>query len=370
MRTIHRMRQTHAMSDSNQTFTERNFYLTEFRGRTLGLALSAGVQAGDAVLQTVLDDLSRNGTRVILLAADAATLAPFDAEPSHETGDSDWPGQLWRRLTQRPVVGLRLQPDQFEGAVAEVALRLRLSKLVWLRQGGGMLGVDGKRCSFMDAAELRGWRSAQPDPATEGEAAEQRLLAEIETLLDRGLPAVNVCDIDGLADELFTYTGSGTLFTRDRYADVRTLSVDEFDAARDLIDRGVEEGYLVARDERALERVLSGGIGVFIEGRYLAGVGSLLPHLGEGAAEIASLYTVTRYLGEGVGGQIVALAVARAQAGGYGYVFACTTSERVVSFFERNGFREVSGDEIPKTKWTGYAPDRRGSVRCMRRELG
>ena len=157
--------------------------------------------------------------------------------------------------------------------------------------------------------------------------------------------------------------------TRERYADVRALCVDDFDAASDLIARGVAEGYLVERDAHGLDRVLSGGIGVFIEGRDLAGVGSLLPHPDEGAGEIASLYTVTRYLGEGVGHQIVAFAVDRARAAGYRYVFACTTSDRVAAFFERSGFGRVDGDSIPAAKWAGYPSERRVRLICMRHDL-
>ena len=48
----------------------------------------------------------------------------------------------------------------------------------------------------------------------------------------------------------------------------------------------------------------------------------------------------------------------------------CTTSERVVAFFEANGFREVGPDEIPEAKWKGYDPERRDRLRCLRRDLG
>ena len=57
-------------------------------------------------------------------------------------------------------------------------------------------------------------------------------------MLEAGLPAVNICSAEGLAEELFTYAGSGTLFTRDRYMSVRRLGIDDFDAAHDLIHRG------------------------------------------------------------------------------------------------------------------------------------
>ena len=188
-------------------------------------------------------------------------------------------------------------------------------------------------------------------------------------MLEGGLPAVNVCGADGLAEELFTYAGSGTLFTRDRYMTVRRLGIDDFDAAYDLIHRGVEEGYLVARSGGEVDAVLASGFGAFVEGRHLAGIGALLPGGEERSGEIACPYTLTRFLGEGVGGSLVGFACSRARELGLSYVYTCTTSERVGSFFERNGFRAVGQTEVPEAKWQGYQPKRRSRVRCYRREL-
>jgi len=181
-----------------------------------------------------------------------------------------------------------------------------------------------------------------------------------------GVPAVNVCAAKELAQELFTYGGAGIFFTRDRYADVRALALDDFDAASDLIARGEADGYLVARSGASRDAILAHGVGVFIEGRYLAGIGAILPHEPENAAEIASLYALTRYVGEGVGSQIVRHAIERARAEDLDYLFSCTTSDRVQRFFERHGFRIVSQDEVPAAKWVDYDAERRLRVRCLR----
>ena len=87
------------------------------------------------------------------------------------------------------------------------------------------------------------------------------------------------------------------------------------------------------------------------------------------AGEIASLYTLTRYIGGGIGGHLIRFAVERAAVAGLRFVFACTTSERVIAFFEGNGFREVPPDAIPARKWEGYDAERRERVRCLRREV-
>jgi N-acetylglutamate synthase-like GNAT family acetyltransferase len=115
--------------------------------------------------------------------------------------------------------------------------------------------------------------------------------------------------------------------------------------------------------------VLASGFGAFVEGYHLAGIGALLVDEPGGCAEVASLYTLTRFLGEGVGGHLVAYALARAREKGLAYVYACTTSERVGGFFQLHGFRTVGPESVAPAKWRGYDPERRALVRCYRLDL-
>ena len=78
---------------------------------------------------------------------------------------------------------------------------------------------------------------------------------------------------------------------------------------------------------------------------------------------------MTRFLGEGVGGHLVAFALERARELGRAYVFACTTQDRVGQFFERFGFRRVEQSGIPASKWADYDDERRARVRCYRHDL-
>ena len=150
---------------------------------------------------------------------------------------------------------------------------------------------------------------------------------------------------------------------------MRGLGLDDFDAAADLIERGIVEGYLAPRTPEQIERVLESAFGAFIGGNHLAGLGTLLTYGDDQAAEVASLYTLTRFLGEGVGSHLVRFATERASDQGCRFVFACTTSPRVEAFFERNGFRKVDSGEVPEAKWRAYDPARRAQVVCLRRDL-
>ncbi len=347
-----------------ESFSEKGFYLAEFRGRTLAVAARAEQLTNPAPLRSLLEELGANGTRVALLTSERG-VAEALVGGAVEAGSPRFEGAVWRALARAPHVGI-VAPggEAFSRACAEVALRLGLGKVVLVDPAGGLRRADGGPASFVDLAELRRLLRSG-----EGVAERTGLLREIEMALSAGVGAVNLCTLEGLAEELFTYTGSGTLFTRERYVVVRRLGIDDYDQADHLIARGVKEGFLAPRSPDEIERVLAAGFGAFVEGHHLAGIGALLERGQERAGEIVSLYTLTRFLGEGVGGHLVRFAIERAREHGLEYLFACTTSERVVRFFEREGLRRVSPDEVPASKWRDYDPERRANVRCLRVDL-
>jgi len=369
------IRQTLAMTNAAHPFGEREFYLAEFRRRTIGIAWPAGEEPRPSPLADVVDELVANGSRVVILSPTEGVFAHAAAEPAIDFNDSKFAPLLWRKLQEHGRSGLLLSSETFEDECHRAALALGLSKVVWIQSTPPLERAVGVgRVSVVDLAHLERLlgRSVGDGTAFEDEmplrvvAGRETLLHSIRSMIDGGIPSVNVCAPEQLAEELFTYAGAGTFFTRDRYAEVRPLGIDDYDPASDLIARGEADGYLVPRDGDARDAVLVHALGVFVEGRYLAGIGAVLPHPSENAGEIASLFALTRYVGEGVGAQIVQFAMARARREGLAYLFSCTTSDRVEAFFIRQGFRRVSPDDVPKAKWKAYDPERRERVRCMR----
>jgi amino-acid N-acetyltransferase len=339
--------------------------LREFRGRTLAIIVSRAEFAEP--LAPVLAELAGTGARAMVIAREARILELLATHPVLRASDPRLEGNVWRALHESPLIGIVVaRAEDFGDHARELARKLGVFKLVWLDPDGGIRTKNGERLAFVHRAELA---ELLADPRRLHNTQRLRLWREIADMLDAGLPAINVCAPEGLGDELFTYAGSGTLFTRERYVTVRPLGVDDFDAAHDLLRRGVEEGFLAPRDAADVDALLAAGFGAFVEGRDLAGIGSLLPSLDGQGAEVAGLYTLTRFLGEGVGFSLVAHALAEAEQRALAYVFACTVSERVGAFFERNGFRAVTQDEIPAAKWRDYDPERRDRVYCYRREL-
>ena len=356
-------------SASLAPFSEKGFYLSEFRGRTLAIAARAEDLRAPAPLEAVLKELEANPTRVVLVSTEPGALGSLLATTVLPSGSGGvgLEGAVWRQLRRSSRVGLVVEDaPHFAPACREIALRLAVSKWIWIDPQGGLRAEDGSPRSFVDLEELQALlRRELPEESPE----RCSLLREVEAALAGGLVAVNLCTLEGLADELFTYAGSGTLFTRERYVRVRRLGLDDYDAADDLIGRGVAEGYLAPRSPEEIEQVLANGFGAFVEGRHLAGIGALLVHEPSHSGEIASLYTLTRFLGEGIGGHLVRSALDHARASGCRFVFACTTAERVEHFFEREGFRRVDSDAIPPEKWRSYHAPRRSRLRCLRHDL-
>ena len=350
-----------------EPFSEKGFYLAEFRGRTLVLAAPADEFANPVGLVDVLQELASNATRVVLVSSDPRIFETLPDTPIVAADTEGLEGAVWHALRASGRAGLCVPgADEFARASGQIAQRLAVTKLVWIDAGGAVLDAEGRRQSFMDLTELR---AMLRDEARCGGPRRVAILREIEGLLAGGTPEANLCSLAGLADELFTYNGSGTLFSRERYVVVRRLGVDDFDAANDLITRGVSEGFLAPRSSEAIEQVLANGFGAFVKGRHLAGIAALLCYDDDRTGEIVSLYTLTRFLGEGIGGHLVAHACERARVLGCRTIVAVTTSDRVAGFFVRNGFRRVSAEEVPASKWRGYDPERRARAVCLSRDL-
>jgi amino-acid N-acetyltransferase len=204
-----------------------------------------------------------------------------------------------------------------------------------------------------------------------GLATRRATLHVVRAALRAGVTAVNLCALDQIARELFTYEGAGTLFTLEDYCRVERLGIDDFEEVERLLDRGCREGYLKPRGEDEVARILLNGFGATIGTHHLAGVCGLLtePYRDDGAGEISGLYTVTRFKSEGVGVRLINRAIAAAEEIGLSYVFACTVDERAATFFRRHGFVTVAHTAVPAAKWTGYDSGRRERLHVLRRDI-
>jgi amino-acid N-acetyltransferase len=197
------------------------------------------------------------------------------------------------------------------------------------------------------------------------------VLEAVRVALEGGVASVTLCPLSGLARELFTYEGCGTLFTLADYCSVERLGIDDFYEVEKLLQRGEREGYLKGRTQQEITKLLLHGSGARLgtAAGELAGFCALVPYPTENAGEIAGLYTITRFQGEGVGGRLIATMVNEGEQRGFAYLFACTTQEGAQRLFERQGFCRVRPEDIPAEKWRGYDAERKQQIAVYRRNL-
>lgn len=330
------MRATPAVPDE-----ERHYYLDTFVGRTVIFApLTDGAVAE---CRDVAGELHRHGASVILVEPGA----------SGEAISGDDVTAVWRELSHRRTA--TLTRSDVRAAAEALAAAGRVHKLVLVGAGLVLRDRGGERRSFVDIAS-----AGLPGPLMDAAAP-----------LYRGVEGVNLCEPGHVTAELLTYEGSGTLLTLGDYGEVRPLGFDDYASVAALLRRGSTLGYLRPREPAEIEAVLPRALGFFVAGKSPAGVVALETdrYAGSGFGELESLFTISRFHGEGVGRRLVEALDDRAHEHDISRVFAVTTNDDAARFFGTCGYVEVGDADVPPAKWVGYPAERRGTARCFVREL-
>ncbi len=354
-------------TDGRVSAAERAFYVEEFRGDTVVVALA----------QPTLDEVEVvAATGALLTAGDARLVAVVGgsaAELAHALGhagevlvgpggraEADWLADLWLSINDGGQVVVEVAPGRELPVAADLAAAMRARKLVITDPDGGW-GRPAR--SFADLATHARAFDAQLASRRGG-----AVVAAVRTALDGGAVNVNLCRAVDLEEELFTFDGSGTLFTSGGYLDLGPLRADDLPAVERLVAQGIADGLLRPRTRHEVARLAVTGLGARVAGRnHLAGLVSIETeaYAGTGVGELACLYTVSRFSGAGAGALLVEGLAERAAAAGLRAVFAVTVSDTAAAFFARRGFTEVGHDDVPSAKWDGYDRERRAAARVF-----
>ncbi len=341
---------------------EKKFYLRSFRNRCLT------IQVPDAatvkVVAPLLEELRANETMVLLLApAVSASLRPLRLTRRDLAGGPARLAALSARLLEDGIAYVRRPASLRAPAVfafsRELALALGSAKIVVVDERGALRNRGGRR-SFVNARALArvvgagtscgGWSSGE--------------LQEMLLAVRSGIDFINLTAAAGLAAELYSYEGSGTLITAQDYCKVEKLRIDQFHEARRLLLRGESQGFLLPRSEEQRARLLLCGYGAWFGDRRVAGVAALETesYRSQRLGEIAGLYTITRFKGEGVGVGIIKKLEEVARAAKLRALFACTSNDRAAAFFLRQGFEQVKSARVPASKRRSWPAGHRAAV--------
>ncbi|MBV8055850.1 MAG: GNAT family N-acetyltransferase [Deltaproteobacteria bacterium] len=359
---------------SGPVFTEKSFYLEEFYGKSLLFALvpPSGERLSELdSLNRTLSELRRNQSRCIVIASTRALPrliqrlgrraprhAPLRFNPAGGLRSRPYPpdsavSALWQALRANSIVAAEAETDDPGKLVIfaqQLASRLRVFKLLLLDRAGGLVDGTGNRDSFIQVGRVRGILKDVHSAHRRG------LVRAAYHAISAGVASVSLVSPREVYEELFSYSGTGTIFTEGGYGHVRQISIEDFEEVEALIIRAQNEGFLLSRSEGEIARLLPSCFGYRIGDEHLAGVVSLLtePYHREHAGEITALYTLTRFQGEGVAAELMNAVIKEARARRLRYVFACTTQQRAAHLFEHLGFRQVEAHAVPSAKWRGY----------------
>ncbi len=325
---------------------EKRFYLEAFRGRAFVVLVDPSYRR--ETIAPALADLVANDTAVVIVSCGRPT-ADRVAISNVRRLDSALAAVAERVLIRgiaNVVLPKRSTRNWRLGVACRLAAALSASKLVVVDPRGG-IPKNGSVRSFVTTAQLArlgrcgGWT--------------KRELSLLCDAVRDGVESVNLVDAARIEQELFTYEGAGTLITRSAYCTVERLRLEDFGQAAELLRRGERDGFLLKRSTRQRAGLLLSAYGAWFSGRRLAGVGALdrTSYERERLAEIAGLYTITRFQGEGVGVRLVARLLREARRAGMEAVFACTSNPRAAAFFARQGFQPADPSVLPARKWRG-----------------
>jgi N-acetylglutamate synthase-like GNAT family acetyltransferase len=242
---------------------------------------------------------------------------------------------------------------------------LRVFKLLLLDREGGLVDAAGNRHSFVQIGKVRSLLGEVRSTHRRG------LLRAAHRAVGAGVASVSLVSPHEVYEELFSFIGTGTIFTEGGYGNVQPISIEDFEEVEALIVRAQNEGFLLSRTEGEIARLLPSCFGYRIGDEHLAGVVSLLtePYHRDHAGEITALYTLTRFQGEGVAAELMKAVLREARERRLRYVFACTTEQRAANLFEHFRFRRVDSRAVPPVKWRGYDKRRIALLSIFRSDL-
>lgn len=340
---------------------ERAFYVEEFSGSTIVIAVVGPREQWVEAVGDVSRSLSAGGSRLVVVSSDEAWLTQGGRDPFDAQVDA---GELWMALSDTGYVVIRADIGAEVEVASQLSTTVRARKLVVTDHDGGW-GLPPR--SFADLnTHLEPMRSQLADRQNGA------VVDAIECALQGGVSSVNLCRPEDIDTELFTFDGAGTLFTHDGYLELGTLGVDDLESVERLIDQGIADGLLRPRRRHEIARLAVNGLGAKVRGSgHLAGIAflELDRYQPQRTGEVACLYTVSRFSGAGAGALLVEGLLSEARERGLESLFAVTVSEAAAAFFERHGFGEVSHGDVPEAKWNGYDPARLSRARVFKRSL-
>ncbi|WP_426415736.1 amino-acid N-acetyltransferase [Aestuariirhabdus sp. LZHN29] len=242
-----------------------------------------------------------------------------------------------------------------EQVATATAAALRAQKLILFGANDGVCTDSGelqRQMRVHQARALLPQLSAEP----------KRLLHAAINACEQGVNRSHIIGhaTDGaLLQELFTRDGAGTLITQQGYEETRQACIEDVGGILELIQPLEEQGVLVRRSRKQLEREI--GLFTVVErDGMIIGCASLHPFSDARCAELACVAIHPDYRKGNRGDLLLEYAEEFARKQGTERLFVLTT--RTAHWFVERGFNEIQVDQLPDAKKELYNLQRNSKV--------
>ena len=247
----------------------------------------------------------------------------------------------------------------YEEVAASVAAALKADKLIALDDARGLLDEDGELLSEMTPGELEAWL----ETADDGSDAASERIRQANALLwavrsgVRRCHVVSHCDDGALIEELFTHQGSGTQITEHSAERLRPAQLDDVGRLMELTAPLERAGILLPRTRERIEREIANFWVLELDG-LLTACAALIPYAEAG--EVACLVTHRDYQGQDRAERLLRHLERLASRQGLAQIFALST--RTAAWFQEQGYRPGSLDELPEARRVQWTSERASKV--------
>jgi amino-acid N-acetyltransferase len=260
-----------------------------------------------------------------------------------------------------PPVGFSVTGEAFSlestALAAQLAVDLKAEKLIYMMEGEGIPGPNGKllrQLTQPEAAAVLAAGSTTPEAA--------RYLEQAVSASGRGVKRVHIIDRrrDGaILRELFTRDGIGTLVTLTSFDEIRRATAADIAGIVELIRPLELDGTLVERSRERLELDID-HYTVLVRDGAIIGCAALYAFKKDATAELACLAIDPEYHKGGRGEQLLDAAERDARKQGAKQIFVLTT--RAEHWFLERGFTESPVETLPMQRKELYNYQRNSKV--------
>jgi amino-acid N-acetyltransferase len=260
-----------------------------------------------------------------------------------------------------PPVGYSVTGEAFSLEARELAAQLAVEigadKLIYLMEGEGIAGPNGKLLR-----ELTREEAADALKKLDPQSGQADYLKQAVFACAKGVRRVHIIDrrIDGaILRELFTRDGIGTMVSLASFDEIRRATAADISGILELIEPLEQDGTLVERTHENLELEIEHYM-VLVRDGVIIGCAALHPFPGDASAELACLAVHPDYHERGRGELLLTIAEKEAQRSRAKQLFVLTT--RAEHWFLERGFVETTVEKLPVERQQFYNYQRNSKV--------